>query len=293
MNLEDTLLKAVEELNSHNIKEPQIEATILLGHVLNISKEQIYTNPCRNLDPIATEVFQRLLTRRILGEPAAYILNHKEFFGIDFYVDQRVLIPRPETELLVEKTLKLSENKLHAISDVNRTIFVVDVGTGCGNIAISLALNNTNLKIFATDISSSSLEVARMNCDRHNIGEQVILLQGKYLEPITSPIDFVVANLPYVERAEIQRLQPEIVHFEPHLALDGGIDGLDHITELLIQVSKRNTKPRYLILEIGTEQSQPVSRLIRSLFTDSNFEFYPDLNGIKRVVKIEIKPPGI
>jgi release factor glutamine methyltransferase len=293
MNLENTLLKAIEELNSHNIKEPQIEAIILLGHVLNLSKEQIYTNPCTNLDPNANEAFQRLIARRILGEPAAYILNHKEFFGLDFFVDQRVLIPRPETELLVEEILKLSKDKLNTVSDSNKTIFVADVGTGCGNIAISLALNNVNLKIFATDISSSSLEVARINCDRHNVGEQVILLQGKYLEPITSPIDFVVANLPYIERAEIQRLQPEIVHFEPHLALDGGIDGLDHITELLTQLSKRNAKPRFIILEIGAGQTQLISSLISSLLPESNFEFISDLNDIKRVVKIEIKHPEI
>jgi release factor glutamine methyltransferase len=293
MTLQKTLRKAVAELNSFKIADAHFEARILLGHVLKISAVEIYTKPDSNLSAESAELFSRLLQRRIEGEPTAYILNFKEFFGIDFFVDQRVLIPRPETELLVEETLKFFQEKTNNMSHCREQPLIAEVGTGCGNIAISLALNNEYLNIFAVDSSIKALEVARLNCQRHRIGNRITFLHGKYLEAITCPVDIVVANLPYIRKSELPKLQSEILHFEPTLALDGGATGLDHITQLLAQIKERPIKPYGILLEIGAGQELSVSSLITALLPNCEFEFVSDLNGIKRVVKIDVKTPTL
>ena len=267
MTLQETLRNAVDKLNSFKIAEAQFEARILLGHVLKISAAEIYTKLDSNLSPESLELFSRLLQRRIDGEPTAYILNRKEFFGIDFFVDQRVLIPRPETELLVEETLKFIREKSTEMSNRSRHLLIADVGTGCGNIAISLALNNEYLNILAMDSSIEALEVARLNCQHHKTGNRITFLHGNYLEAITCPVDIVVANLPYIRRSELPELQPEILQFEPMLALDGGDSGLYHINQLLVQIEQKPIKPWGILLEIGADQELAVSTINNGTIT--------------------------
>ena len=202
-----------------------------------IDRIQLYLDLDRELSPEKDEAFRQLLERRLSGEPAAYITGHREFYGLDFYVDPRVLIPRPESELLVEKALGLAQE--HTLSTI------ADVGTGCGAIAISLALKLPQAKIYATDISAPALEVARFNCQKHGV-QKICLLQGDMLDPLPEPVDLIVANLPYVRESELAG-----VRFEPRLALDGGSDGLGKIRRLCRQAGGNFAPAAFCFWRLG------------------------------------------
>jgi release factor glutamine methyltransferase len=216
------------------------------------------------------------MKRRLSGEPVAYIVEHREFYGLDFYVDRRVLIPRPESELLVERALELAQKRPVAT--------IAEIGTGSGAIAISLALNLPSAKICATDISAPALEVARLNCRRHGVADRVCLLLGDMLEPIPGPCDLVVANLPYVTELTLSR--SGLAHFEPPLALNGGRDGLEKIRQLCLEVGDKLHPGGSLLLEIGQGQSGAVNAFLRRLFPRAEMEIIPDLGGIDRVVSL-------
>jgi len=232
MILSEALQSATQTLLRTRIDDASVEAELLLGHVLRMTKTQLYTEPERVLTSAETKHLRRLVQRRLDHEPTAYILGHCEFYGIDFCIDHHTFIPRPETELLVGKAVELA----HRISRSGKGITIADIGTGCGAIAISLALELPQAKIYATDISASALHVAGMNCRRHAVNSQVELLQGNLLEPLLQPVDMIVANLPYIKSCEFKDLSPEIINFEPTIALAGGEDGLDKIQQMLEQM---------------------------------------------------------
>lgn len=285
MNLTQAFQHSANAFSLNDVADSHTEVRILLQHILNLSPAEIYAQPELMLSQEETKNLQRLVERRLTREPAAYIVNHKEFFGIDFYVDSRVLIPRPETELLVETALKFAQDSVH--HQPHPTPFLVaDIGTGCGAIAISLALNLPQSRIYATDMSSAALEVARWNCAKHNITQKIILLQGNLLEPIPEPADLIVANLPYIKSAELANLSPEIVNFEPKMALDGGYSGLEHIRQLIYQ-AKAKVRPRgCILLEIGKGQDKAVVSITKRYLSRASIELMRDLSGIKRAVKI-------
>jgi len=282
MTLGDALYLTRCELAAANLDCATIEAELLLCHVLGISKTQIYSEPEQLLSTTETNHLQHLIRRRLLHEPIAYILRCCEFYGIEFYIDHRALIPRPETELLVEEAIDFAR---HHLSPGNK-LTIADIGTGSGAIAISLALALPQVKIYATDISASALEVANINCRRYKVDSQVELLQGNLLEPLPEPVDTIVANLPYIRNCELQTLSPEITNFEPTLAIAGGNDGWDKIRLLLDQVPGKLRPEGYLLLEIGQRQDKAVSSMINSYFPQARVELIPDLSGINRVVKI-------
>jgi release factor glutamine methyltransferase len=283
MNLAQALQQSTHILSMNGIDDSYIEARMLLSHATNLSPVQIYTEPKQTLRREEESKLQELVDRRLKHEPAAYILKHREFYGIDFYVDSRVLIPRPETEVLVDTALEFAMNR----SCTTRPLLVADIGTGCGAIAISLALNLPGIRVYATDISPSALEVAGLNCEYHRVAEQVTVLSGNLLQPLPEPVDLVVANLPYIKNSELPSLSPEIAKFEPMMALDGGRSGLDCIRQLLQQVKKKTNAGGCLLLEIGQNQEEEVSRLIHSCLNEVNFRFIADFNGINRVAKID------
>jgi release factor glutamine methyltransferase len=282
MILAQALQQSAHTLSLNGIDDSHTEARMLLGHITKLSPVQIYTQPERTLSREQENNLQELVERRLCHEPAAYIVNHREFYGIDFYVDYRVLIPRPETELLVDTAIEFASSTCLASSPL-----IADIGTGCGAIAISLALNLPHSQIYATDVSPLALEVARLNCKSHNVTDRIILLQGNLLEPLPESVDILVANLPYIKSSELANLSPEIIQFEPRMAIDGGENGLDYIRQLLEQAEDRINTSGCLLLEIGQNQEKDLSNLIRSLLKKVNFVFISDLNGIKRVVKID------
>jgi len=283
MTLAQALQQSAHILCSNGIDDSHIEARILLGYTTKLSPVQIYTYPERTLSQEQEVKLQELVERRLCHEPAAYIVNHREFYGIDFYVDSRVLIPRPETELLVDMALEFARSSTYHV----RPLLIADIGTGCGAIAISLAINIPQSKIYATDVSPSALEVARLNCEYHNVTDRITLLQGNLLEPLPGPVDLIVANLPYIKSAELANLSPEIIQFEPSLAIDGGESGLDYIGQLLEQAGDRIDNRGRLLLEVGQNQEKEIDNLVRNRLGRVNFEFISDSNGIKRVVRID------
>ncbi len=290
MILSRALQSITRTLRGAEIADASLEAELLLGHVLGMSRTRLYTEPERPLTSTETERLRDVVRRRLDGEPAAYILGHCEFYGIDFYVDSGTLIPRPETELLVEEALELARR----ISHQGKRTIIADIGTGCGAIAISLALALPEARIYATDISPSALKVAEANCRRHGVSGRVELLQGNLLEPLPRAVDLIVANLPYVKDCEFIDLSPEIREHEPTIALAGGRDGLDKIREMLEQMrAKGSAYPSegaaYFLLEIGQGQGEMVTSLVNDCFPQAGIGLISDLSGIKRVVKVGLQ----
>ena len=274
MTLKAALSRARGILAQKAIEDVPLEAELLLRHVLKINRTQLYLDLEQELSPQDEKAFGHLVERRLSGEPSAYIIGNREFYGLDFYVDSNTLIPRPESELLVETALTLARNRqLHTIADI---------GTGCGAIAVSLALELAQAKIYATDISPAALEVAAINCRRHGVDDRVSLLQGDMLEPLPEPVDLIIANLPYVGESE---LTPS---FEPLIALDGGADGTEIIAKLCLQTKGKLSGGGSLLLEIGAGQSEAITALLRHLFPDSNVDVFTDLGGIERVVSLSL-----
>lgn len=214
-------------------------------------------------------------------EPTAYITGHKEFFGIDFQISPGTLIPRPETELLVEKAIELANTAFP------QSCLIADIGTGCGAIAVAIALHLPEVKIYASDISPAALEAARINCLYHGVSDRITLLQGNLLDPLPEPVHLIVANLPYIRETELAKLPPEISMFEPQIALAGGTDGLKQIERLLSQAERKLLPEGAILLEIGYDQGQTVSKLAEQYIPDSRVNVITDLAGLDRVVIIQ------
>jgi release factor glutamine methyltransferase len=275
VKLAQALNSARDTLARNAIEDAPLEAELLLRHVLEINRTQLYLDLEKELSPKDEEAFGTLIERRLNGEPSAYITGHREFYGRDFYVNPKTLIPRPESELLVETALESAQN--------HRIAIIADIGTGCGAIAITLALEIPKARIYATDLSAKALEVAASNCRRHGVADRVILLEGDMLEPLTGPVDLIIANLPYVSRAEIA---PD--SFEPSLALDGGAKGTEAIARLCRQVKDKLKDDGLMLLEIGQGQSGTISGLLHHIFPSGTTEVLPDLAGIERVVSLSL-----
>ncbi len=284
-----TLIRALHAsallLSKNGIEDSLTEARLLLGCATNLSQVQIYTQPQQALSTDEKDRLDELLARRLKREPSAYILNHKEFYGIDLYVDSRVLIPRPETELLVDAALDFARNKSLYLK---RPLLATDIGTGSGAIAISLALNLPTIKIYAIDISPLALEVAALNCCHHRVIEQVSLVAGDLLAPLLEPVDLIVANLPYISNSEIPSLSPEITGYEPRIALQGGKSGFKCIERLLQQTETKIMTDGCLIMEIGQGQEAEISQMICRHLKNATFSFIRDYNSTSRVVKIAL-----
>ena len=276
MTIKDALGQAREVLAANNIEDASLESELLLRHALGVGRVQLYLALDDEFGAEKEVVFRKLIGRRLDGEPTAYIVRHREFYGLDFYVDARVLIPRPESELLVEKALQLAQNR--GVSTI------AEIGTGCGAIAISLAVKLPQIKVYATDISGPALEVASFNCRKHGVADKISLLQGNLLEPLSESVDLIIANLPYVRELEIS--QGGLANFEPELALSGGSDGLEKIRQLCQQAGSKLNPEGSLLLEIGQGQETPVTAFLRSLFPSATIEVSPDLSGIERVVSL-------
>lgn len=277
MDYRQALQQAREALTTNHIEDAALEGEILLRHVLDIDRAALFAHLDTEITPIQIDTLNQLVKRRCQGEPSAYITGHKEFFGLDFVVNQNVLIPRPETELLVEKAVELCQQ--HSLATA------VDIGTGSGAIAVSLAVNLPGMALYASDVSAKALKTAALNAARHNAAGRITFLEGNLLEPLPAAVDIIVSNLPYVKKADLN------AGYEPVLALDGGEDGLDLIRILCRQAGKKLKNHGYLLLEIGQGQGKAVKDMFVKRFPASSVEIFPDLTGIERVVCICLTPP--
>jgi release factor glutamine methyltransferase len=276
MTLKEFLNNTREILSAKSIDDASLEGELLVRRALNLSRVQLYQSLELQFPDNKQEYLQMILERRLLGEPSAYITGEKEFYSIDLYVNKHVLIPRPETEHLVEKAISIA-------TDIRFPV-IADIGTGSGAIAVSLALNLATARIYASDISVEALKVAGINCRRYGVAEKVKLLYSDLLEALPEKADIIAANLPYVRTADIP-----FNNFEPLLALDGGIDGLDLINRLCLQVEEKLKPGGYLLFEIGTGQKQAVAGMINNMFPSADLEIIKDLAGIDRVICASLK----
>lgn len=205
------------------------EAEIILAQILGKDRSFLFAHPEFKVSPTQVRKLKEYVKRRSQNEPLAYILGYKEFYGLNFYVNKNVLIPRPVSEVLIEKIL--DHIKVSNLSN----LIICDVGTGSGCIAISLAKLLPKTKICATDISKAALKVARRNAKLHKVDSKITFLQGDLLSPLAGKLDIIVANLPYVKVNQINKLPPEISEWEPRIALDGGADGMSLYRRLFAQ----------------------------------------------------------
>ncbi len=280
-------MQGTQMLSSTANKDARRDAQVLLAHVLEVERSLFYAYPEREVTPEQAKRFFQLIERRKADEPSAYLVGHREFYGHDFLVDKRVLIPRPETELLVEAALSSIRQKLSN----GQIPIVADIGTGSGAIPITIALEETCLPyLYACDISTDALQVAQLNCQLHHIESRVHLLQGDLLAPLPEPIDILIANLPYVGTEELEMLAPDVKGYEPPLALFSGSQGLD----LLYRFCQEAAQPAILnphaivLLEIGYSQREPLTQLLRQLWPHAQIVFKKDYAGWDRLIQIAL-----
>jgi len=279
--LGEALVRAEARLNLSGVEDARAEARLLLQHTLRIASAHLYSHPEQTLSTAEAGRFRDLVSRRAKHEPTAYIFESQPFFGREFFVDGRVLIPRPETEVLVQMALESMRG--------HRAPVVADVGTGCGAIAITLAMENPDLRIYGVDVSARALEVARINCLRYNVADRVTLLLGDLLDPVPGKVDMVVANLPYVADPDLATLSPEIARYEPRIALSGGPDGLRLIRSLLQRATTRLASGGRVLLEIGHNQEAPVLSMVGTCSPEAEGQAFQDFNGLSRVVTINLR----
>jgi release factor glutamine methyltransferase len=242
-------------LAAADVDTPRLDAELLLAEALGVDRARLVLDSESALSPGSLETFEALLLRRVAREPVAYILGRRDFRRITLAVDRRVLIPRPETELLVEVGLGLPSS-----------VRVADVGTGSGCLAIACTHQHRSATFIAIDISPEALAVARANADRHAVSGRIEFRPGDLLEPVAGepPFDLIVSNPPYIPTGRIATLEAGVRDYEPHAALDGGPDGLRLVSRLIDQAIPLLKPGGHLILEIGTEQEEPVRALIEA-----------------------------
>lgn len=256
---------------------------MLMAHVLGTSRTVLMAHPERPLTSGQRERFQALVLRRASNYPLPYLTGHIEFYGLEFEVTPEVLIPRPETETLVDLALARQPRS------------VVDVGTGSGCIAVALAVNLPDAIIYAIEISSAALAVAQRNVERHGVAGRVQLMVGDVLNPRPGPVDLIVSNPPYIPTGRWASLPVSVRDHEPWLALDGGPDGLAVIQQLLLQAPAVLRGPALeaghpgsaLLIEIGADQGRAASHLARTFFPSATVRVHPDLAGRDRVLEVQ------
>lgn len=285
-SVQQVLASTARKLEAEGILDAALEAQVLFMHAAGRDRTWLLSSLRESLPSEVGIALAALVQRRLKREPLAYITGHREFFGLDLLVDRRVLVPRQETECLVERVLAIVEMYYHC-----QAVGIADVGTGSGAIAIALAKTVPASRVFAIDRSSGALALAGENVGRHGLGDRVTLLQGDLLQPLMEPVDIVAANLPYIPTSEWERLQPEVRLYEPPEALLAGEGGLDAMERLLQAISERETRPRWIVLEMATGQSLKVVALARGLFPNMDATVFADLGGLERGVVIEV-PAG-
>lgn len=281
----DLLDRATEHLKEKGIDSPRLNAERLLAHVLDLERVDLYLQFDRPLIPQEVHGFKEQLRRRLRREPLQYILGQVEFLGLRFRVTPAVLIPRPETEVLVEEVLGLAQRRFGS----SPSIRILDVGTGSGNIAVSLARELANARVTALDISGDALGVARENASYHNAHSRVEFVQADFVDFARQAagegrrFEVIVSNPPYVASEELEHLDPEIRRYEPRLALVAEEDVLSCFRQLSLWAPRLLQRPGFVAVEAGYGQAASVTELFRREGF-SMLEIQRDLAGIERVI---------
>lgn len=277
LTIAETLSQATRYLAEAEVSEPQLNSQTLLAHAIGSDRTHLIINFNQQVDAAASEHFWNLVKRRANGEPVQYITGVQEFYGLEFEVNPSVLIPRPETELIVEEVTKLASHQLSQL--------VIDVGTGSGCLAIAIARELPLARVIATDISGDALEVAKRNAEKLGVSERIEFVQTDLLEGIDSDLlpDFIISNPPYVAAHELPNIQREVREWEPDVALTDFGDGLSFFRRLLTEAPSRLKDGGYLLCEMGFTQSEQVESIAADGFWGEK-RLLHDLQGIPRTI---------
>ena len=280
MNLREIFNSAGETLMRTGSPDAQLEAEVLIRHVLRIDRATFFRDLEQPVTDCDRERLDDLVNRRLNREPLNYITGLREFYGLDFEVSDSVLIPRQETELLVDTVISLARSRPKC------EMKICDIGTGSGAIAVSVAVNLPSAEVMAIDISQRALDIADANRRMHCVYNRVSLRRGNLLEPVDWKPEIIVSNPPYIRRSDLSLLQPEI-QYEPSVALDGGPDGLEVIRGLLRQSSDKVSSTGAILFEIDSSQKDSARMLSREYFPNSEISILDDLSGNSRAILIE------
>lgn len=274
MTIKEALNYSIDKLKQENVEEPFSKTKIVIANTLNVNKEYLIINENEILNNEQIDRIKSSIDKLIQGIPLQYITNLQEFMGLDFYVDENVLIPQPDTEILVEEAICILKN-------IEKPK-ILDLCTGSGAIAISIAKNINAKTITASDISNKALNVAKVNCKKNNV-DNIKLIESDLFENITERFDIIVSNPPYIESNVIKTLTKEVQN-EPKLALDGGKNGLDFYRRIINEASEFLEPNGYLCLEIGYNQKDKVINLMEKSKKYSNIYSKKDLGNNDRIV---------
>lgn len=288
MTIRQALSEARQKLDAARVDAPANTARVLLAQAMGQSKAWLIAHAEDTPGAEAIATFQTMLARVMAHEPFFYVLGHREFYGLDLLVDPRVLIPRPETEMLVDLALEQMKTederrKTEITSPPSPVPRLMDVGTGSGAVPIAIAKRAPQVQLIATDISADALDVARENARRHGVADRITFAQANLLDGAPEGAEIITANLPYVSPEEIDILPPEIAAHEPRVALDGTGDGLGLIRKLLTQIAARPAITA-AFLEFGASQGRDVLAAARQLAPAFHAEIKKDLAGLDRVL---------
>ena len=256
MNIENILTQAFKELSNSNIKNANLDCEVLLSNIINKDREYVILNSKKNLDRKYIDIFNNLIDRRKKSEPIAYLINKKEFWKETFYIDKNVLIPRPDTEHIVEEVLKLTQN--------NSKSHVLDIGTGSGCILLSILKERKNFIGTGIDISKKCIKVSKYNAKRLELDNRTKFYISDVDNFLIGKYDVVVSNPPYIKNLSFKYLDRDVVNFEPKLALSGGRDGFSEITKVINKTSGLIKKNGVFVLEIGHNQKNKVTEKLKA-----------------------------
>ncbi|MBI5048729.1 MAG: peptide chain release factor N(5)-glutamine methyltransferase [Deltaproteobacteria bacterium] len=303
--IKETLAWAEDYLNRYEVPDAKVEAEYLLTHLLGCKRSKLYLNYSDVMACNELQQYIDFIERRIKREPSQYIIGEQGFWGLSFKVNKDVLIPRPETEVLVEEAVNTVNCKLlnvngrkeqtNSISQctVHGSQFaILDLCTGSGCIAISIAKEIPDCQIYAVDIAERALDVARENAERNGVADKITFLNGNLFEPLRGlnlKADLIVSNPPYISKKMMKELQPEVKDYEPQTALCGGDDGLDFYRRIIAEAPNYLTKRGHLILEMGYGQAEEIKKLIKQNKTFEHIDIKKDIAGIDRVIKARRK----
>jgi len=277
----DLLAESATSLRQGGIDDARAEARWLLCHLLNMTESSQLAWPDATIPDVQAARVRQAVRRRAAHEPFAYVVGEREFYGRPFKADRRVLVPRPETETLVEEALAILRARTKTTPGPS---LVVDVGTGSGAIACTIASEARSVRMVASDVSPDALDVAAVNRTRFRLQSRLELVRGSLLSWLREPADLVLANLPYIPSTRIPTLMPEVASWEPRLALDGGHDGLDLVRALLADARRAVRPGGSVLLELDPEQMQPA----RTVIPDAESRVIRDLAGLDRVLRLDL-----
>lgn len=280
-----TICYAVKKLKNAGVPDSRSEAEIILAGIMNIERWKLYSQADDALLPGVKQAFFRAIELRQKHCPLAYITGKKEFYGFDFYVTPEVLIPRPETEFLIDAVIGWAKGQVN--NDEDRKIKIVDLGTGSGSIVVTLALLLPRSLLWAVDVSPEALRIAQKNACVHGVQRRITLMEGSYWEAFSGKqqlFDVIVSNPPYICSSNIEKLSPDIKEYEPRKALDGGKDGLDGYRHILKKIKLFASSPSLLVLEVGAGSFKSVKDLCQRESAITRVQSLKDYLGHDRVL---------